>query len=182
MHHRWRYPNITLLFISLAVTVFLLNNGWLGHLKDGFESIGYLGVFVAGFLFVSTFTIAPAAAILFEFAQNLEPIFVALIGGVGAAIGDYLAYRFIRDRLFAELNPLLKALHLYRRIDILHTKYFAWLAPVIGAAIVASPLPDEIGLSLLGLKKIAFSRFIALAFLLNALGIYVIAIAANSAP
>jgi len=181
MHHRWKYPNITLLIVSLAATVFLLSNGFLDHLTTGLGTLGYLGVFVTGFFFVSTFTIAPAAAILFQFAQILDPLPVAVIGGLGAAIGDYIAYRFIRDRLFAELNPLLRALHLYRQINILHSRYFAWLAPVIGAAIVASPLPDEIGLSLLGLKKINFSRFIVLAFLLNSLGMYIIALAANSA-
>lgn len=181
MHHRWKYPNITLLFISLAVTVFLLTNGWLGLATAGLGTLGYVGVFIAGFFFVSTFTIAPAAAVLFEFGKTLDPVAMALVGGAGAAIGDYLAYHFIRDRLFAELNPILKMLHLYRRVNILHTKYFGWLAPVIGAAIIASPLPDEIGLSLLGLKKINPGRFMALALLLNALGIYVIAVAANSA-
>src|SRR3989344_2706332 len=181
MHHRWRYPNIVLLLISLVVTILLLANGFLDHLTTGLGALGYLGVFIAGSLFVSTFTIAPAAAILFQLAQSFDPVMVALIGGLGAAIGDYFAYRFIRDRLLAELNPLLRALHLYRQINILHSKYFAWLAPVIGAAIVASPLPDEIGLTLLGMKKISFGRFIVLAFLLNSLGIYIIAIAANSA-
>lgn len=181
MHRHWRYPNLTLLIISLVVTFFLLTNGYLDQLTSKLGNLGYLGVFIAGFLFVSTFTIAPAAAILFEFSKSLDPYLVAGIGGAGAAIGDYFAYIFIRDRLFAELNPVLKMFHLYRRVDILHTKYFAWLAPVVGAAIVASPLPDEIGLSLLGLKKITFGRFIALAFLLNAIGIFLIALAARGA-
>lgn len=181
MHPRWKYPNITLLLVSLVTTVFLLSNGFFDHFTAGLGTLDYLGVFIAGFFFVSTFTIAPAAAILFQFAQRLDPVLVAIIGGLGAAIGDYLAYRFIRDRLFAELNPVLRALHLYRPINILHTRYFAWLGPVSGAVIMASPLPDEIGLSLLGLKKISFGRFVVLAFLLNALGIYVIAMAANPA-
>lgn len=180
MHPHWRYPNLSLLFISLIVTVVLLANGWLEHLTSGLGNLGYFGVLGSGFLFVSTFTIAPAAALLFEFAKSLDPLLVALIGGVGAAMGDYIAYRFIRDRLLTELHPLLKALHLYRPVDILHTKYFAWLAPVVGAAIIASPLPDEIGLSLLGLKRINPVKFLALAFILNAVGIFVIAFAAKN--
>jgi hypothetical protein len=179
MHHRWRYPNITFIFLSLIVTFFLLENGWLGLVTAGLGTLGYLGAFFAGTLFVSTFTIAPAAAVLFEFGHTLDPLLLALVGGVGAAIGDYVAYSFIRDRLFAELNPILKSLHLYRRVDILHTKYFAWLAPVVGAAIVASPLPDEIGLSLLGLKRMNVVAFFALAFALNAIGIFIIAVAAK---
>lgn len=181
MHHRWKYPNVTLLVVSLLVAIILLANGWLGHLTGSLGTLGYIGVFLAGSLFVSTFTIAPAAAVLFEFGQTLDPLLVALVGGVGAALGDYVAYRFIRDRLIAELNPILKALHLYRRIDILHTRYFAWLAPVVGAAIIASPLPDEIGLSLLGLKRMNVPAFLALAFVLNAIGIFIIALAAQAA-
>lgn len=181
MHPHWRYPNLTLLFVSLVVTLYLLTNGYLDHLTSSLGNFGYVGVFIAGFLFVSTFTIAPAAAILFGFGESLDPLLVAGIGGMGAALGDYLAYLFIRDRLFAELNPVLKMFHLYRRVDILHTKYFAWLAPVVGAAIIASPLPDEIGLSLLGLKKITFGRFVAFTFCLNAIGIFLIALAAHRA-
>jgi hypothetical protein len=180
MHHRWRYPNLTLLALSLVLAALLFLNGWLEAVVSYLGTTGYVGVFFAGFLFVSTFTIAPAAALLYAFAETLDPVFVAALGGLGAAIGDYLAYLFIRDRIFAELNPLLKALHLYKRVNILHTRYFAWLAPVIGAAIIASPLPDEMGLSLLGLKRINLPVFLTLAFGLNTIGIYLVALVARS--
>lgn len=179
MHHHWRYPNLALLLASLSVTAFLALNGTLFRLVEALGALGYLGVFLAGTLFVSTFTLAPAAVVLFNFAKVIDPAVIAVIGGLGAALGDYIAYRFIRERLFDELSPLLKTLHLYRRVNVLHTRYFAWLAPVVGAAIIASPLPDELGLSLLGLKKISLPRFLLLAFLLNALGIYVVALAAG---
>lgn len=179
MHPHWRFPNLTLLFISLLVTIFLLTNGYLEQLTISLGDLGYVGVFISGIFFISTFTVAPAAAVLFELGKNLDPYFVAVIGGLGAALGDYLAYKFIRDRLLEELSPILRVLHLQRKVDILHTKFFAWLAPVVGAAIIASPLPDEIGLSLLGLKKISFGRFVLLAFCLNAVGIFLIALAAQ---
>jgi hypothetical protein len=130
-------------------------------------------------MFVSTFTVAPAAAILFTFAETLDPFTVALLGASGAVIGDYLAFRFIKDRLLAELNPFLKMLHLYRPVNILHTKYFAWLAPVVGAVVIASPLPDELGLTLLGLTKMPIGRFIAITYVMNFTGILLIALAAQ---
>lgn len=181
MHSRWKYPNIALLVVSLVLTAVLLANGWLEPLTRSIGSLGYVGIFLSGALFVSTFTIAPGAALLFTFAQSHSPVVVAVLGGVGAAAGDFIAYRFIRDHLLAELHPILKALHLYRRVSVLHSRYFAWLAPVIGAAIIASPLPDEIGLSLLGLRNINSTAFLVLAFMLNAAGIFVIAIAARGA-
>jgi hypothetical protein len=178
-HKRWQYPNITLLLLSAGLTAYLLYNGWLERALEPFGQLGYLGVFLAGAMFVSTFTVAPAAAVLFTFAETLDPLAVAIIGASGAVIGDYLAFRFIKDRLLKELNPFLKMLHIYRPVNILHTKYFAWLAPVVGAIVVASPLPDELGLTLLGLTKISTGRFIALTFGLNFVGILLIALAAQ---
>ncbi len=179
-HTHWRYPNLTLLAVSLVGTVLILYNGYLEHIVGPLQNWGYLGVFLAGLFFVSTFTVAPAAAVLFTLSDNINPWQVAVIGGLGGMIGDYLAFLFIRDRLLEELNPFLKMLHLYRPVNILHSKYFGWLAPVIGALIIASPFPDEIGLSLLGLTKIKTSRLLVLAFFLNAAGILLIALAAHN--
>jgi hypothetical protein len=181
MHRHWRYPNLTLLFLSLLLSAFLLVNGTLQAAVSYLGVTGYVGVFFAGMLFVSTFTLAPAAAVLYAFAQFLDPPLVALVAATGAALGDYLAYRFIRERLFAELNPFLKALHLYRRVNILHSKYFVWWAPVMGAIFIASPLPDELGLTLLGMKKITAARFITLTFTLHFIGIYLLTLAARAA-
>lgn len=178
-NYRWRYPNLTLLILSLLVAYILLRNGLLHPFVEYMGELGYFGVFIAGLFFVSTFTIAPAAAVLFVFAGALNPFLVAVIGGAGAMIGDYVAMRFIREGLVEELSPILRALHLYRRINILHTKYFAWLAPVIGAAIIASPFPDEAGLILLGASKIPLSRLMLITFLLNTVGIFLIALAAR---
>ena len=53
------------------------------------------------------------------------------------------------------------------------------MAPAVGAIVVASPLPDEFGLTLLGLTKMPKKRFLALMFGLNFVGILFIALAAN---
>lgn len=176
-HPHWRFPNLTLLALSFLVTYLLLRSGTLHNTIEHFGSLGYFGVFVAGMLFTSTFTIAPAAAILFVFAQELSPYLMALVGGAGGMIGDYIAMRFIRERLLEEINPFLKALHIYRPINLLHSKYFIWLAPVVGAAIVASPFPDEAGLVLLGASKVPTVRLLLITFVLDSLGVFLITLA-----
>jgi hypothetical protein len=45
---------------------------------------------------------------------------------------------------------------------------------VFGAVIIASPLPDEAGVSLLSLSKLKNWQFILLSFVLNATGIFII--------
>ncbi len=180
LHKHWHYPNLTLLGISIALTAWLFYSGQIEQLVASFGNLGYVGVFLAGLMFVSTFTIFPATAILFAFSKELPTLPVALIGASGAMTMDYLAFRFIRDHLLEELNPFLKMLRIYRPVNILKTKYFAWLAPVVGAIIIASPFPDELGLTLLGLTRISAERFIALTFCLNFTGILLISLAAGS--
>lgn len=178
--HRLKYPNLTLLFASLVVAYLLYRSGLLHSVVTRLGAFEFVGLFVTGMFFVSTFTIAPAIAVLLAFVQDYNPFVVAIIGGLGASLGDYLAMIYVRDKLLDEINPLLKALHIYRRINILHSRYFAWLAPAIGAAIVASPLPDELGLVLLGASKISRLRLTIIVFLLNSAGILLIALAARS--
>lgn len=178
-HPHWKYPNLTFLVFSLIATYFLLRNGWLHPAVEYLGGTGYLGVFVAGLFFTSTFTVAPAAAILYAFAQELNPYLIAVIGGAGAMIGDYVAMRFIREQLMAEISPFLKMLHIYKPVDIFHSKYFAWLAPVVGAAIIASPLPDEAGLVLLGASQVSLARLMTVMFLMNTAGIFLITLAAR---
>jgi uncharacterized membrane protein YdjX (TVP38/TMEM64 family) len=51
--------------------------------------------------------------------------------------------------------------------------------PFLGALIIASPVPDEIGVSILGLTKIRYWQFFMVTFILNALGIFLIVTAAK---
>ncbi len=138
------------------------------------ESYGYFGAAIIGVFFVSTFTVAPASVVLFHFAQELNPILVALYAGAGAAIGDLLIFRFLKDRVFEEITPLFKDVGSSYVSSIFKTPYFAWLLPVLGAIIIASPFPDEIGIGLMGLSKIRFWQFMFLAFALNTVGIFII--------
>jgi len=175
----WRYPNITLLFISLIVAYFLYRWGWLHTAVTRLGSFEVLGILFAGALFVSTFTIAPAAVMLLAFAQDYNPFFVALVGGAGAVLGDYLVMNYVRERLLEEINPFLKMLHIYRRVNILHSKHFAWFTPALGAAIIASPFPDELGLILLGASKVSRFKLVALIFIMDVLGILFLTLAAR---
>ncbi|MFA6368989.1 MAG: hypothetical protein WCX20_01235 [Candidatus Shapirobacteria bacterium] len=174
-HHRWRYKNLTILFFGIMLAIILsrieIFHSFLLHL-NGF---GYIGVFVAGILFVSTFTVATSVLILFTFAEVLSPIEIALIAALGAVVGDLLIFNLIKDNLFNEIKEI------YNKIDhknhlkkLFYSKYFNWILPVIGAIIIASPLPDEVGISLMGLSKISTPKFIVISYILNSIGLFLI--------
>ena len=171
---KWRYENTALLIVSLVGFAYLTKTPLLDSTIKNLGDLGYLGAFIVGIFFVSTFTVAPAAVILFHLANTLHPVEVALLAGLGAMVGDFIIFRFMQDRVFYELRPLFLKLPTQKVKIMFKSPYFAWLLPLFGAFIIASPLPDEVGVGMLGLSKIKRWQFFGLAFVLNATGIFMI--------
>ena len=113
--------------------------------------------------------------ILALLAESLSPIEIGIIAGLGAVIGDLTIFRFIRNEgLTSEISHFFSYFGGDKIFHLLHTKYFSWTLPVVGALIIASPLPDEFGVSLMGISKMKTSKFIVLSFILNSLGIFLV--------
>lgn len=178
-----KYPNLTIFFSILFLTYLFIETGALLQWITALGNFGYLSAFLIGIFFVSTFTVIPATAALFLLSGKLGIIAVSLLAGMGGAIGDFTIFKFIKDGLVSELKLVFKQVagdNLLRFHWIFHTKYFVWLSPVIGALIIASPLPDELGIGLLGVYKLDDKKFILLSFILNTLGIFLILSGAQS--
>lgn len=169
-----RYKNITYLCLSILLAllvslyepfhVYLLNLG----------EFGYIGAFIAGILFVSTFTVATGVVLLLVLAETLSPLEIGIVAGLGAVLGDTIIFRFVKNNLVGEITSLYERIGGKHLTAVLHTKYFSWTLPVIGAVIIASPLPDEIGVSLMGIAKMKLYQFVLLSFILNTIGIFLV--------
>ncbi|HJQ08152.1 MAG TPA: hypothetical protein VJ836_01570 [Candidatus Saccharimonadales bacterium] len=133
----WPYKNTLLLVLSLILFFHLIKTPVVDDVIRQIGTLGYIGAFITGIFFVSTFTVAPAAVILFHFADNLHPVEVALLAGLGAMIGDYIIFRFMRDKVFDELRPLFLKLRKPKVKILFRSPYFAWVLPVAGAFIIA---------------------------------------------
>lgn len=173
--HKWKYKNLLLACVGVLFAIFLSRiegfHAFLIHL-GGF---GYLGAFFAGILFVSMFTVATSALILLTLAETLSPVEIGLIAGLGAVVGDMTIFHFIKNNISREIGSIYKIFDRKKRLKkILYTKYFNWMLPVLGAIIIASPLPDELGVSMIGLSKMNTLKFIVLSFILNSFGIFLI--------
>lgn len=174
-YKNWQYKNIALLIVSLLLLFFFIDTPLIQNLIKSIGRLGYIGAFIVGIFFVSIFTVSPSAVILFNLAKELDPIAIAVIAGAGAVIGDYLIFRFVKDKLFEEIKPIFANNGFSKLIvRMFKTPFFSWLIPLIGAAIIASPLPDEIGISILGLSKVKNWQFILVTFILNSIGILLI--------
>jgi membrane protein DedA with SNARE-associated domain len=90
-----------------------------------------------------------------------------------------LIFRFIKDSLSENIKSLISTTRRQRIMSIFELKIFRWLVPFVGALIVASPLPDEIGLAMMGFAKMETKFFIPISFFLNFIGILILSLLAK---
>lgn len=126
--------------------------------------------FLAGIFFTSVFTIAPSAVALSHIQGSIY--LISFWGALGALCGDLILFYFIRDRFTDHLLHSLRPSFIKHLINSFHLGFMKWLSPVVGALIIASPLPDELGLTLLGISKTKVSILIPISFAMNFIGIY----------
>lgn len=176
---RYRYKNLSLFFLSIIFALFISRFEIFHSLLLQLGEYGYFGAFVAGILFVSTFTVATGAIILLVLAERLSPLEIGIVAGLGAVVGDLTIFRLIKDHIVEEITPIYNYFGGKHVTSLFHTKYFSWTLPVIGAFIIASPFPDEIGVSLMGISKMKTYQFLFISFLLNAVGIFLVVSASN---
>jgi uncharacterized membrane protein YdjX (TVP38/TMEM64 family) len=144
---------------------------------DGFQ---ILNSFVAGLFFTSAFTTAPAIIVLAKIGQVYSPYMLALIGGTGALVGDLILFNFMKGHVSEDVAYLFsksKSRFVRRMFQFRITRI---LMAVLGAVIIASPLPDELGLALMGLSNVSMVRFAIISFTFNAIGIFAIAYIARA--
>ncbi|MCR4326508.1 MAG: hypothetical protein NUV52_02545 [Candidatus Roizmanbacteria bacterium] len=175
---RWngyRYKNLTYLGISIAVSFYLFTNQSFQEVLLRMGEWGYIGAFISGILFVSTFTVSIGIVLLLTLAERLNPLELGFIAGLGAVTGDFFIFHYIRNKsLVDEIKHFFVYFGGDRVAYLLHTKYFSWSLPVAGALIIASPLPDELGVGLMGISKMKTNQFLLLSFALNFLGIFLV--------
>ena len=139
---------------------------------DGFY---VLNSFVVGLFFTSVFTTAPAIVFITKLAHIYPPYALALVGGLGALIGDFIIFNFIKGHISEDVSYLFSKSMSRRMRHIFEYRFVRWSMAFLGALVSASPLPDELGLTLMGLSKISVTRFALISYTFNTIGIFVIA-------
>lgn len=174
LHAWWRrfeYKHTTLLVLILVAFVFMLDSALMTAFFRLVEEMGHLGMMIAGALFVSVFTTAASVVMLFELGQQFNPWEVILFAAIGATIGDSLILNLFENKIAHELVSLMRKAKLHKLIKVLRRRRLRPLFFLIGACIIGSPIPDEIGLTLLDLSHYSKWRILTICFLANAAGI-----------
>lgn len=172
--------DIVIVLITIVFAIYISEIGAVDYMLGFFGSHYILASFVAGIFFTSVFTTAPAIAFLAILGGAHDPITVALVGGLGALIGDLIIFKFFKKNVSADIDYAITKTKSKRLAHLLRNKAFKWFITSVGALVIASPLPDELGLALMGLSKVPLHIFVPISFSMNALGIFVIALIARS--
>lgn len=179
------YPKLLLFVCAIVISYLLYHQGsfhWISQHLDGF---GYPSLFLAGMLYSFGFTSPFAVAHFVEVSPQVSPLPAALLGGLGAAAADMGIFTFISVSLEEEIHRLRSTTIIQRIRALLHHETLSerlqrWLKWTFASIVIASPLPDEVGMSLLaGVTDLESRRITALCFVLNTAGILVILLLAR---
>ncbi len=168
-----------ILLIGIVVTILLGRSGAIHTLLGNLQDAQYLAAFVAGIFFTSVFTLVPATVVLGSLSLEHPPLIIALLGGAGAVIGDLVLFLFVRDRVVKDIDTAMAETH-RKPLKVFRLEFLRWLNPILGALILLSPFPDELGLALLGFSKISTKKLVVLSFVMNTLGILLVGVVAKS--
>ena len=165
---------------GIAVALLLVKLGLLAKFLSSVEGMYILASFISGLFFTSIFTVAPASVALAALATKLPAVDVAFWGACGAMMVDYVIFVFVRDGVTRDMSVMFKKPLRKRITSLFHFGFMRWVVALLGAFIIASPLPDELGVALLSFSRIKVHHFVALTFAMNFLGILVLGIAARA--
>lgn len=180
IHRRRLTRDILIVVVSVFAAVAFAKSSLLDGLF-GLVAGHYLIVaFIAGLFFTSSFTTAPAIVVLAKLCVLFPLLNIALVGAGGALLGDFIIFAFIKGHLAEDLAYILSKSKMRRAAHVLKYHFVRWLMAAVGALVIASPLPDELGLALMGISKISTWKFCVLSYAFNFLGILLIAFVARS--
>lgn len=156
--------------LSIFITFNFVKIGAISDILLRSELVVISSILAGGF-FISVFTVAPATVVLIELMRSTNPFLVAFFAGFGAVLGDLLIFTFVKDALAEDIFYIMRKAGFGSIKNRFQNKHLRFILAAVGALIVASPLPDEVGLVLMGLSQMKKIKFILLSFALNFLGI-----------
>ncbi len=174
----FKYPKLFtfIILILLAYHIFTqpFISGWIGW----FNNLGNLGIFFAGILTGLGFLAPFGFGLLIKMSSDTILI-ASLLAGLGATIADLLIFKIIKSSFMDEFKRLEKT-KLIREIEQIVKKNKSvlirhYLLYIFAGIILATPLPDEIGVSMLaGLTTIKSWKLAIIGFFAHSLVAFIL--------
>lgn len=167
--------DLVIAFFSTLLAILLVKTGVIEGWVKSFPSTFLVTSFFAGILYSSFFTSSIAVAVFIVLGvDGFNPLVVAVLGGIGSLCTDLLIFKFAKSDVAADLKFVDQKLTRGFFSRLFLRKPFHSLAFILGLIVIASPLPDELGVGLLAASKLNVRNFIILSYVLNTIGIFLI--------
>lgn len=179
-----RYPKLFLLFATMVLSYFLFRADLFLDLTQWLHISPYVSIFFVGFFFSYGFTSAFAVAFFVSLAPLVNPFLAAPLAGIGAVTADLVIFHFIRSSFQDEFEKL-KLSYVFQKLHFLFHEHLGerikkYILLAFGGFLIASPLPDEFGVTLVsGFTDIDEKMFGFIAYMLNTGGILFILLLAH---
>ncbi|MBI2984917.1 MAG: hypothetical protein HYY50_04825 [Candidatus Kerfeldbacteria bacterium] len=157
--------------VAIAILVLAIPS-WRSALL-AIAGVGYLAPFMAGTMYANVVTSPLSAVMFFELPVSVNPIGAAILGGIGSASYDLIIYRLLGRASHVSIVE-----HFTAWLN--HNRYRTWASVILGGIVIASPLPDELGIAMIGFSKMSTRWFLLLSFALNTAGILAITLIGRS--
>ena len=170
-----KYPKFSLFFITIIIAYIIFINQESMFVQNTLTSLGLVGAFISGILYVYSFTATIATSILLILGQK-GILVTGLVAGLGSLVGDIIIYKFINHSFDDELKKLSKEKIIVKTNKSINKHIRKYILPVLAIIFISSPLPDEIGVALLvASKKVIPQKYAYILFyVLNTIGIFIV--------
>lgn len=171
----FKHHKIAILLVGVIIAYQVFNIPTIQNFFSSLGSFGYLSVFLGGMLYALGFTIPIGVALLLTIpVENI--VFASLIGGLGGLVADMLIFKYIHHSFkheFQEIEHIKIIEETEQIIDSnISAKIRNYLLFIFAGFIIASPLPDEFGVTLLaGFTSIKPKTLAILSFVFHTIGI-----------
>lgn len=172
--------DLSIISLSIIIAIYIQASPTVsGNLITYFSGIYFVpAAFLMGFFFSLTFTAAISTSVFVTLSQTTNnPLLIAFLGGFGSVLANSIIYKFFKEEIIDDIKFLEPQYAKRIANKIFHSKLFIGLIPYISALLLASPLPDEIGIVILAGSNYRYTHFFLLSFGLHTLGILLIVLA-----
>lgn len=168
--HRYRY---TIILIATFLTAWAIGRlGLLDPFASNLAKANHV-IFsaIAGALYSFSFTAAFAVVLFSNLTlTQSEVVPLSIIAATGGLVMDLTLLRFIKGFMAEELTG-----HAKRVVErFTNHKPVRLMLQVIGALVIMSPFPEELGLTLLGISHLSFWRILSITYILDIIGAYLL--------
>jgi len=175
---RIKYPKLIILTSMIIASYFIFKDPIILSKITGLGELSYIGIFLGGILISFGFS-APFAVGFLIISQPQNLFIATLCGALGATFSDVLIFRLMKFSFLDEFKELEKTKTLHKIKTIIDKnialKIKHYILYLFAGILIATPLPDEIGVSLLaGLTTIKQKILGVISFILHSITIFFI--------